>query len=95
MRVVAAGVADVAFGHGLEAGVIWCCNSSWTAYWYDVERNGFTPPLLRTGKWTDQLPVDTRQHPFIVWSDPADLRKKLTDKSRALGFDVAWNRGQQ
>lgn len=73
---------EAGFAMGLGIPVIWCCNDSPTA------------PGLASGRWTDNLPFDIRQHSFIFWSDPADLRKKLTDKIRALGFDAAWNRQQ-
>lgn len=74
------------FEAGLAAGlgipVIWCCSDSPTA------------PGLTAGAWTDNLPFDIRQHAFTFWSDPADLKEKLTNRIRALGFDAAWNRGQ-
>jgi hypothetical protein len=73
---------EAGFAMGLGIPVIWCCSDSPTA------------PGLQSGNWAERLPFDTRQHPFTFWSDPADLRKKLTDRIRALGFDAAWNRGQ-
>lgn len=73
---------EAGFAMGLGIPVIWCCCDSSTA------------PGLTSGTWTDNLPFDIRQHAFTFWSDPTDLRKKLTARIRALGFDPAWNHGQ-
>jgi hypothetical protein len=73
---------EAGFAMGLGIPVIWCCNDSRTA------------PGLTSGTWTDNLPFDIRQHAFTFWSDAADLKAKLTNRIRALGFDPVWNRGQ-
>jgi hypothetical protein len=74
---------EAGFANGLGIPVVWCCSDSPTA------------PGLSSGKWTDNLPFDVRQHAFTFWSDPADLRQKLTARIRALGFHAAWNRGER
>lgn len=56
----------------------------------------FGAPLrVLTTKWSEALAFDTRQHSFTFWSDPTDLKEKLTARIRALGFDAARNRGQR
>jgi hypothetical protein len=53
---------------------------------------GFAMGLGRPVIWTchadeiDKAHFDTRQYNHIIWSDPADLRTKLTARIRALGF---------
>lgn len=85
---------EAGFAAGLGIPVIWCCNDSWQAWSFTNEPESATAPVPTSGKWTDNLPFDIRQHAFTFWSDPVDLRKKLTERIRALGFDAAWNRGQ-
>ncbi|HKO91636.1 MAG TPA: hypothetical protein VJU61_10810 [Polyangiaceae bacterium] len=73
---------EAGFTMGLGIPAIWCCCDSPTA------------PGVSSGAWTDNLPFDIRQHPFIFWTTPAGLREKLTARIRALGFDAAWNQAQ-
>jgi hypothetical protein len=74
--------------------MIWTCNESWEAHVHAAVPHG--PPKLQpeVTVWSRALAFDTRQHSFTFWSEPADLREKLTDRIRALGFDAAWNRRQ-
>jgi hypothetical protein len=74
---------EAGFALGLGIPVIWCCSDSPRA------------PGLTSGTWTDNLPFDIRQHAFTFWSNPADLKEKLTARIRALGFDAEWNRGER
>lgn len=83
---------EAGFAKGLGIPVLWCCNESWQGYVCEAAPNSTAAPEPMARRWTDILAFDTRQHAFIFWSDPTDLRKKLTDRIRALGFDAAWNR---
>lgn len=83
---------EAGFAMGLGIPVIWCCNDSWQGCAVGAAPNNTTVPPATLQKWTEVLAFDTRQHPFIFWQDPPDLRAKLRDRIRALGFDADWNR---
>lgn len=87
---------EAGFAMGLGIPVLWCCNESWDAHVQAVVPHGppSSGPVVTKWSGPDVLAFDTRQHAFTFWSDPADLREKLTARIRALGFDAAWNRGQ-
>jgi hypothetical protein len=82
---------EAGFAMGLGVPVIWCCNGSWRGYSVDLSPDNPTLPSLALRPWTELLAFDTRQQPFVVWTDPGDLRLKLRDRIRALGFDAQWN----
>lgn len=83
---------EAGFAKGLGMDVIWCCNGSWEACMVEVAPNSSIAAAPKVRSWMEVLALDTRQHSFVVWTDTADLRTKLTARIRALGFDAAWNR---
>jgi hypothetical protein len=84
---------EAGFAMGLGIPVIWSCNESWEAHVLNTVPNGPTASEATITRWSETLAFDTRQHYFIMWTDPADLKEKLTARIRALGFDAEWNRG--
>jgi hypothetical protein len=85
---------EAGFAMGLGIPLLWCCNDSWDAHVQAVVPHGPASSGPVVTKWSgpDVLAFDTRQHAFTFWSDPADLKEKLTARIRALGFDAEWNR---
>jgi nucleoside 2-deoxyribosyltransferase len=83
---------EAGYALGQNKTVIWTCNSEWESSYqrpqvfhpYDTS---FVPNAVTT-KWIDQMHFDTRQYPHILWKDAADLKSKLTDRIKALGFGL-------
>lgn len=81
---------EAGFAMGLGIPVIWCCNDSWDAHVYAAVPHGPPASEMKVTRWSESPPLafDTRQHNFVMWSEPADLKEKLTDRIRAVGFDL-------
>lgn len=78
---------EAGFAEGLGVPVIWCCNNKYRAY--TVEPSQLAPEMSDAPDvvdWFGGVAFDTNHLPFILWEDPADLRKKLVDRLRGLGL---------
>jgi hypothetical protein len=85
---------EAGFAMGLGVPVIWTCNESWDACLHPVAPNSGAPLPHEVRRWTDALAFDTRQQPFVFWSDAADLAKKLTARIGARGLALPVTRQQ-
>jgi len=84
---------EAGFAEGLGIPVIWLCNDSWkTMLPKEVYPNSLSRhPRIQKTTWEKRIHFDTRQLPHILWSDPADLKKKLIDRIRARDLDLKLN----
>lgn len=71
---------EAGFAHGLGAPVIWTCKQGS----HTAEMEGATDAQ----DWSKKLPFDTSTLSHIMWTDPDDLRTKLTNRIEALGLSL-------
>lgn len=76
--------AGLAQGLGLQ--VHFTCNSSYMGHYVKCQPDSKKAPSVKSAPWFEQVSnsaFDVRQYPMILWDNPDDLKRKLTQRLKA------------